>query len=167
MDQITPTPSNETENTLASLDLIKEFNNLNDSNPKFSAIITLQGDKNSNKYIISSVSLERDYLFITAKTGKYFYCLKLEKDEPLTTSELSLSEKILKFMYFNNPKSEYKTGLSPEEYERLKKMQSNIIKRGKAEVTIAPDGKISVSEYREPSQEEMDEAIKNLDENGL
>lgn len=167
MTQITLTPSSETEHTLESLDLINEFNNLTNSETRFTTRIDHQNPQTPNKYVLASIVLEKDYLFITSKTDRYFYCLKLEKKEHLSQDELSLSEKILKFMYFSNPKSKYTTGLSPEELERLKNMQKDILQRKKAEVTLTPDCKIQVSDYNEPSRKELDELIKVLDVNGL
>lgn len=167
MAKTTLTPSSDEKDTLKSLDLVKEFNNLTDFKPRFTAMINHQDDQNPNKYILVSIVLEKDYLFITSKTGKYFYCLKLEKKEPLTRDELSLSEKILKFMYFCSPKSEYKTRLPQEELDRLKNMQKNILQRKKADVTILPNGVIQVSDYNEPSSEDIAELRKVLDENGL
>lgn len=164
MSDITLTPSSHEKHTLESLNLVKEHSGLTESCVRFSTFINDQDPTNPNKYMLLTVDLEKNYIAITCKTDRYFYCFKLDKNENLTADELDLTQKMLKFVYYNNPKFAYTKGLTTDEIKHLKNTQKAILTRKKADITLTKDGQIKISDFTEP---DLENAIKQLDEAGL
>ena len=164
MSDITLTPSSHEKHTLESLNLVKEHSGLTESCVRFSTFVNDQDPTNPNKYMLLTVNLEKNYIALTCKTNRYFYCFKLDKAENLTADELDLTLKMLKFVYYNNSKSAYTKELTEDEIKRLKATQKAILTRKKADVTLTEDGQIKISDFTEPN---LENAIKLLDEAGL